>query len=151
MPETQMMRFLLVEDDDAHAAITLRSLRQNRVANAVDRVADGALALEYLRREGNPRPDIILLDLNLPKVDGHEVLAALKEDPELCIIPVVVLTTSDAEVDRLRAYQHHANSYLVKPIDFERFREMVRDLSLYWGVWNRPSADEEACGPGERR
>src|SRR5690606_24500907 len=99
--------------------------------------------LDYVRRQGRfadvRRPDVILLDLKLPKVNGHEVLAAIKDDPDLCSIPVVVLTTSSAETDRLKAYRHHANSYLVKPINFSRFRQMVSDLSLYWGVWNQPS------------
>jgi CheY-like chemotaxis protein len=110
--------------------------------NVVDRVCDGAEALDYLRSPKKPRPDVVLLDLNLPKVDGHEVLARIKESPDLCTIPIVVLTTSDAEIDRLRAYREHVNSYLVKPIDFERFRQMVRELSLYWGVWNQPPQGE---------
>lgn len=151
MSEHRLMRFLLVEDDDAHAAITIRSLQQNRVINTVDRVADGAEALQYLRQQGpyadHPRPDVILLDLNLPGVDGHEVLSVVKEDADLRSIPVVVLTTSDAEIDRLRAYRHHANSYLVKPINFERFRQLVRELSLYWGVWNQPPEGKPACDP----
>lgn len=139
--EPRLIRFLLVEDDDSHATITMRSLRQNRVGNAIERVRDGAAALEYLRDPSRPRPDVILLDLKLPKVDGHEVLAAIKQDPQLRLIPVVVLTTSDAELDRIEAYRHHVNSYLVKPIDFERFRQLVRDLSLYWSIWNRPATD----------
>ena len=138
-----MLRFLLVEDDEDHAAIVLRTLRRNRVGNVVDHVTDGAEALAYLRREGafadREPPDIVLLDLKLPKVDGHEVLAAIKSDPALAPIPVVVLTTSAAETDRIKAYEHHANSYLVKPIDFKRFRQMVKDLDLYWGMWNRPA------------
>jgi CheY-like chemotaxis protein len=138
------IRFLLIEDDDGHAAITIRSLEQNRGTTVVDRVADGEQALAYLGAPGRPQPDVILLDLNLPKVGGHEVLARIKTDPRLCTIPVVVLTTSDAETDRARAYREHANSYLVKPIDFERFRQMVRELSLYWGVWNQPPAGDPA-------
>ena len=142
MPE-RLIHFLLVEDDDSHAKLTLRSLRSNRVANTVDRVADGAQAMQYLRRESafvdRPRPDVILLDLKLPKLDGHEVLQRVKEDPALRDIPVVILTTSDAETDRARAYLHHANSYLVKPVDFEKFRQMVQELCLYWGIWNAPA------------
>lgn len=137
-----MMHFLLVEDDDSHAKITLRSLQMNRVANTVDRVADGVEALRYLKQEGQyagrPRPDVILLDLKLPKLDGHEVLHEIKQHEELCCIPVVVLTTSDAEADRSKAYQQHANSYLVKPVDFDKFRQMVNELCLYWGIWNAP-------------
>jgi CheY-like chemotaxis protein len=137
-----LVRFLLVEDDDSHVAILRRNLERSRVGNAIDRVADGAAALEFLRREGvyadRMRPDVILLDLKLPKLDGHEVLAAIKSDPNLQDIPVVVLTTSNAELDRVKAYRHHTNSYLVKPIDFEQFCKMVDDLGIYWGVWNRP-------------
>lgn len=139
----ELINFLLVEDDDDHAAIVLRTLEQNRVVNSVKRVTDGAQALQYLNREApfedRLTPDIILLDLKLPKVDGHEVLRHIKENPALCRIPVVVLTTSNAEADRARAYAFHANSYLVKPVNFQRFRQMVSDLSLYWGVWNEPA------------
>ena len=138
----KLLHFLLVEDDDDHATIMIRTLRQNRIANAVDRVADGLQAIAYMRQEGHyrekPRPDVVLLDLKLPRMDGHEVLAAIKSDEKLRSIPVVVLTTSDAETDRARAYDRYANSYLVKPVDFERFRQMANELSLYWGVWNEP-------------
>ncbi len=130
------------------------ALAQNRVANTVDRVADGEQALAYLRREGSfreaPRPDIILLDLKLPGIDGHEVLAVLKKDPSLCCIPVVVLTTSAAEADRARAYYNHANSYLTKPVDFEKFNQMVQDLKLYWCVWNQPPVVPPAPPPARR-
>lgn len=136
----RMIRFLLVEDDDDHAQLVIRSLARARVGNEVDHVADGESAVNYLKKRGEfadrPRPDVVLLDLKLPRLDGHEVLEKIKEDPNLHSIPVVVMTTSDAEVDRMRAYQHCANSYLVKPIDFDKFRQMVNDLSLYWGVWN---------------
>ena len=138
--ESKLLNFLLVEDDMDHAEIVLRTLQRNRVANHLAHVTDGAEALAYLRREGkyadSPHPDIILLDLKLPKLDGHEVLAQVKEDVELRKIPVVILTTSNAETDRAKAYAYHANSYIVKPINFTRFRQMVKDLSLYWGVWN---------------
>ncbi len=140
-----LVNFLLVEDDDDHAEIVVRTLKRNRIANNIVRLSDGAEALGYLRKcaDGAPssRPDIILLDLKLPKVDGHEVLAAIKSDEHLRSIPVVVLTTSEAESDRARAYDSHANSYLVKPMNFSRFRKMVDDLSLYWGVWNEPAPD----------
>ena len=143
-----LINFLLVEDDDDHAAIVLRTLERNRVVNNVKRMIDGAEALAYLRREppyeNRPDPDVILLDLKLPKVDGHEVLKAVKSAPELCHIPVVVLTTSSGEADRARAYAYHANSYLVKPVNFQRFRQMVSDLSLYWGVWNAPASGAHA-------
>ena len=150
MTAMSVIRVLLVEDDDGHAKITVRSLQQNRVTNVVDRVVDGVEAMAYLRQQGpfgdRPRPDVILLDLKLPRMDGHEVLAQIKRDPELKTIPVIVLTTSDAEGDRARAYDEHANSYLVKPVDFEKFRQMVNDLSFYWGVWNRKPADAQGHG-----
>jgi CheY-like chemotaxis protein len=137
-----LVTFLLVEDDDTHAHLAMRSLDKARVSNQVHRVCDGVEAMAFLRQEGEyadkPRPDVILLDLKLPKMDGHEVLAAIKQDDDLKLIPVVVMTTSDAETDREQAYEHHANSYVVKPVDFEKFRKLVDDLSLYWGVWNEP-------------
>lgn len=140
------LQFLLVEDDDSHATITMRTLRDHALPKQVDRVVDGIEALAYLRREGEyadrPRPDIILLDLKLPRLDGHEVLAQVKADPELRFIPIVVLTTSDAESDRVKAYEHFANSYLVKPIGYDHFREMAFELSDYWGTWNRRAYDE---------
>jgi len=139
--DSRLLRFLLVEDDEDHAEIVLHSLAEHRVSNAVDHVLDGEAALQYLRREGqyadSPRPDVILLDLKLPKLDGHEVLEQIKADHDLRSIPVVVLTTSDAESDRTRAYENFANSYLVKPLNFDQFNKMVEDLGLYWGVWNR--------------
>lgn len=141
--EGKAIRYLLVEDDDSHAMITMRSLRNNRVPNTVERVTDGAEAMAYLRNEGpyadRARPDAVLLDLKMPRLDGHEVLALIKEDPVLRMIPVIVLTTSDAEDDRLKAYKRHANSYLVKPLSFDRFRQLADDLTQYWGVWNRPA------------
>ena len=140
----KLIRFLLVEDDDDHAELVQMALAENRVANEVDRVKDGAQALEYLRKEGafteKPRPDIVLLDLKLPKVDGHEVLKQIKDDESLRSIPTVVLTTSQAEADKAKAYYHHANSYLSKPVDFGQFHQMVMDLELYWGLWNQASA-----------
>ena len=136
----RMIRFLLVEDDQDHAHLVIRNLKRARVGNNVRHVSDGAEALAYLRRQGPyagaERPDVVLLDLKLPKIDGLDVLAAIRAEEQLRDLPVVILTTSDAEADRERAYQHHVNSYLVKPLDFEKFRQMVTDLSLYWGIWN---------------
>jgi len=136
------LHFLLVEDDDDHADLVLSSLQDARVLNTFSRVATGMDALAYVRAEGvyatATRPDVILLDLKLPMIDGHEVLATIKADPKLCGIPVVVLTTSAAEVDVVRAYQLNANSYLCKPVDFEKFQAMISDLKLYWCVWNVP-------------
>jgi CheY-like chemotaxis protein len=138
---TRPRRFLLVEDDDDHAEIVIRTLKKEKSQKNIDRVLDGVEALQYLRGDGSFRgvalPDVILLDLKLPKMDGHEVLAEIKTDEKLLLIPVIVLTTSDAEVDRVRAYRLHANSYLVKPLDAEQFNNMVQDMSLYWGIWNR--------------
>lgn len=135
------IRFLLVEDDDDHAAIILRGLKGSRVPSLTNRVRDGLEALSYLRRKepfaDADRPDVVLLDLKLPKLSGHEVLRAVKSDPDLRAIPVVVLTTSNADADRDQAYRLHANSYLVKPMDFVQFRQMVQDMNLYWGHWNQ--------------
>lgn len=135
------VHFLLIEDDDSHAELIRLSMEDNHIANTLDRVGDGAQALRYLRREppfeSASRPGVILLDLKLPRLDGHQVLEQIKSDETLRTIPVVVLTTSDAEADRHRAYSSHANSYLVKPVDFDKFHAMVRDLQLYWTAWNR--------------
>ncbi len=144
--DSRLVSFLLVEDDDDHAQLVMRTLKSNRVTNTIDRVKDGAEALDYLYRRGRfaetSRPDVILLDLKLPKVDGLEVLKVVKGDSQLKVIPVVVLTTSKAERDRAMAYEANANSYLVKPIDFGSFRKMAEDLNLYWGVWNQPIVDD---------
>ncbi len=134
---------LLVEDDPAHAEIVRRNFREFRLSNRLEHVSDGQEALDYVRRRGafadperSPRPGLILLDLRLPRLDGLEVLRILKADPDLGRIPVVVLTTSAAETDLIRAYDAHANSYLVKPVDFSRFVELMETLGLYWLGWN---------------
>ena len=136
----KLVRFLLVEDDNDHAEIIQRTMQQQGINNVMERVVDGVEALAYLRGEGEyegrERPDVMLLDLKLPRMDGHQVLEAVKADPDLASIAVVVLTTSSAETDRAKAYQRHANSYLVKPIDYTRFQQLVYDLSMYWGMWN---------------
>lgn len=138
----RQLHVLVVEDDDNHAEIMRRALRRSEIVASFDRVTDGAEALAYLRRQrnftGRQIPDIVLLDLKLPKIDGHEVLSVIKQDPRLQSIPVVVLSTSDAEQDRAKAYRRHANSYLVKPFNYEQFREMVNDICLYWGAINNP-------------
>jgi CheY-like chemotaxis protein len=135
---------LLVEDDPAHAEIVRRNFVNFRMANRLMHVADGQLALDYLFRRGefqapdqSPRPNLILLDLRLPKVDGLEVLTAIKANADLARIPVVVLTTSAAEVDMAKAYGNHANSYLVKPVDFPQFLKLMDALGYYWLVWNQ--------------
>ena len=135
---------LLAEDDPAHAEIVRRNLGNSRIANRLVHVCDGQEALDYLYRRGrytdpedSPRPGLILLDLRMPKVDGLEVLRTVKGDSELMRIPVVVLTTSAAETDMARAYDNHANSYLVKPVDFEKFVTLMETLGYYWLIWNR--------------
>jgi CheY-like chemotaxis protein len=135
---------LLVEDDPAHAEIVLRNLKDFRVANRIIHVEDGQAALDYLFHrnshadpETSPRPDLILLDLRLPKVDGLEVLRQIKADAELKRIPTVVLTTSSAESDIVNAYTNGAGSYLVKPVDFEKFTSLMETFGFYWLAWNR--------------
>lgn len=139
--------FLLIEDDEDHAQLVIRSLRNNRVINRIDHINNGADAIDYLYAHGKYQsrelPDIILLDLKLPKIDGLEVLQKIKNDDVLKMIPVVVLTTSDAESDKTAAYLKHANSYLVKPLDFIRFRKMAEELNLYWAVWNQPPISKD--------
>jgi hypothetical protein len=136
---TRPIRFLLVEDDDDHAELIQLALEDHHVFNTVDRVCDGAEALEYLRKTDLSQPLVVLLDLKLPRIGGHEVLASMKADPSLLNIPVVVLTTSQAETDKAKAYELHANSYLVKPVNFSKFQQMAHDLKLYWSVWNEPA------------
>lgn len=134
---------LLVEDNPDHAELIIRTLAEHRIANRIRHLSDGQQALEYLFRRGafaspisSPRPHVILLDLRLPRVDGLQVLDEIKQDEELKIIPVVVLTTSEAEKDIARAYDNHANSYLVKPVGFEEFTQLMDDLGFYWLGWN---------------
>lgn len=127
---------LLVEDDPGDVLMTREAFADNKVANRLAVVSDGVSALAFLRKEGEyadaPTPDLILLDLNLPRVDGREVLAELKKDPELGRIPVVVLTTSEAEEDVLRSYALHASAYVTKPVDFDRFIEVVRQIDDFF-------------------
>jgi CheY-like chemotaxis protein len=134
---------LLVEDDPAHAEIVRRNFEDFRMANRLLHVSDGEEALDYLYRRGafsdpaqSPRPGLILLDLRLPRIEGLEVLKIVKEDGDLCRIPVVILTTSAAESDMIRAYSCHANSYLVKPVDLPKFVDMMKMLGYYWLSWN---------------
>jgi CheY-like chemotaxis protein len=116
--------------------MTREAFQDYKVANQLHVVQDGADAMAFLRREGEyagaPRPDLVLLDLNLPRMDGRQVLQAIKGDPELARIPVVVLTTSEAEEDVLRSYSLHANAYVTKPVDFERFIEVVRQIDDFF-------------------
>lgn len=146
----QPLTILFVEDNPDHAELVMRSLEDHQVANRIHHVADGEAALDYLFRRGDfsdpdtsPRPHMILLDLRLPKVDGLQVLAEMKSTRGLERIPVVVLTTSHADQDVGRAYEHHVNSYLVKPLDFERFSKMIDDLGFYWLRWNQSPWENE--------
>jgi CheY-like chemotaxis protein len=127
---------LLVDDDPGDTLMIREAFEHNKVSNALECVADGVQAMQYLRREGEyasaSRPDLILLDLNLPRKDGREVLAEIKNDPALATIPVVVLTTSHAEEDVLKSYQLHANAYVTKPVDFNRFIEVVRQIDEFF-------------------
>lgn len=134
---------LLVEDNDDHAELVIRQLADHRVANKVIRLVDGQEALDYLFQKGafedsksNPRPHVIFLDLRLPRVDGLEVLKALKDSDDMRDIPVVVLTTSEGERDVAKAYLNHTNSYVVKPVDYQKFRDLMDDLGFYWMSWN---------------
>lgn len=135
---------LLAEDNPAHAKLVLRCLQDQQLTGTVHHVSDGEAVLDYLMHRGayanletSPRPSLILLDLRMPKIDGLEVLQQIKASAELRRIPVVILTTSDTETDVVQAYERHANSYLVKPIDFDRLAELVRDLEHYWLDCNR--------------
>jgi CheY-like chemotaxis protein len=127
---------LLVEDDPGDVMIAQEALKASQLTSKLTVVPDGVEAIKYLRREDGyadvPRPDLILLDLNLPKMDGREVLAAIKADETLRSIPVVILTTSEAEEDVLRSYSLHANAYVTKPVDFERFIDVVRRIDDFF-------------------
>lgn len=134
---------LLVEDNPAHAELVKRSLEGHQVANRIIHISDGETALNYLfRREGfadpekSPRPHVVLLDLRLPRIDGLEILKEIRTSTELEKLPVVVLTTSEAERDAAKAYEYHANSFLVKPLDFDKFVQLMDDLGFYWLKWN---------------
>jgi len=144
------MRILLVEDNADHAALIERTITESTGSADLSIVSDGEEAMDYLRRQGSwadparsPRPQLVLLDLRLPKLDGFHVLRAIKESPELRPIPVVVLTTSDADPDIARASALHANSYLVKPVDFDRFVQLMADVEEYWLEWNRSATPPE--------
>ena len=127
---------LLVEDNPGDIRLTLEAFKEGKVFNNLHVVQDGEEAMDFLRRTGKhtdvPRPDLILLDLNLPKMDGRAVLAEVKNDPDLRRIPVVVLTTSKAEEDILRTYDLHANCYITKPVEFEEFIHIVRSIENFW-------------------
>jgi two-component system, chemotaxis family, response regulator Rcp1 len=130
------IEILLVEDNPGDVRLTREVLKEGRIHNTLNVVGDGAEALDFLRRRGahaDAKPqDLILLDLNLPKMNGREVLAAIKEDPDLKHVPVVVLTTSSAEADVLSAYELHANCYITKPVDLNQFVKVVQSIEDFW-------------------
>jgi two-component system, response regulator len=143
------LTILLVEDNEDHAELITWGLRNQRVANVIHHVTDGQQALDYLfsrkqfqDREKSPRPNLILLDLRLPRIDGLEVLKTIKQSPELQKIPVVILTSSSAESDIAKSYDFHANSYVVKPLDFKTFGNLMKDLGFYWLCWNAHPVDD---------
>ena len=138
---------LLVEDNPKDELLTLRALKKSHVSNGVVVVRDGAEALDYLFAQGafadrdiSDLPTVILLDIQLPKIDGLEVLRRLRNDPRTKLVPVVVLTSSDEARDRLASYELGANSYVCKPVDFSQFSKAVAQLGLYWMVINKPPA-----------
>lgn len=140
----ELTRILLVEDNQDHAELVQRSLEDVEWRHSITHVKDGEEALDYLLRRGryadpaaSPRPDVVFLDLRLPRVDGLEVLRQVKEQPELREIPVVVLTTSDADRDLVDAYQRNVNAYVVKPVEFAELEQMLRDAGAFWLAWNR--------------
>jgi len=134
--ETKPVEILLVEDSPGDVRLTMEALKEAKVLNNLNVAADGIEAMAFLKHEGAhakaPRPDVILLDLNLPRKDGREVLAEIKADPNLRRIPVVVLTTSRAEEDIFRAYDLHANCYITKPVDFKQFLDVVQSIEDFW-------------------
>jgi len=127
---------LLVEDNEGDARLAKEAMRDSKISNTIHHVSDGVEAMAFLRKEGKyadtPRPDLILLDLNLPRKDGREVLADIKEDEDLKRIPVVILTVSNDEADVLRTYNLHANCYITKPIDLGQFIKVVRSIEDFW-------------------
>lgn len=144
MKEELFNKILLVEDDDAHAALVTRNLNKHLVNAKIHRASNGEEALNYLfQRDINQvdlycQPTLILLDLRLPRIGGLEVLKEIKSHPRLKKIPTVILTSSEAKPDVDEAYEYNANSYIVKPLDFSRFSELLKDLSIYWSNWNTP-------------
>lgn len=135
-PHAQPIQILLVEDSPGDVRLTQEVLRDARIANELHVVGDGEEAMAFLRQEGrfagHSRPDLVLLDLNLPRKDGREVLSEISADPDLKAVPVIVLTTSEAEQDILRSYQLSANAYITKPIDLNEFIAVVRSIETFW-------------------
>ena len=154
----QPLVILLVEDNPSHTELVMHGFREHRFANRIHHVSDGEAALDYLFRRGDyadpdksPRPHLVLLDLRLPRIDGLEVLREIKTNDGLRPIPVVVLTTSEAEADVAKAYEHRANSYLLKPVDFEKFTQLMDELGFYWLGWNRQPCRRPRPDPSASR
>lgn len=134
------INLLLVEDDDDHARLVQRSLDRHPATFKVVRARDGVQALKHLQNSElavSDRTNLILMDLKLPRKGGLEVLEEIRKNPVLTRLPVVILTTSSADIDRAKAYDHHANSYLLKPIEFTQFRSVIDQFANYWGDWNQ--------------
>lgn len=127
-----MIEILLVDDSEADVRLTKEALKEAKINNVIHVAYDGESALELLRKPGQRRPDLILLDLNLPGLDGREVLAEIKNDPELGSIPVVILTTSHAQEDVIRTYRLHANCYITKPVDLAQFIRVIQSIEEFW-------------------
>ena len=136
MFQSRPVEILLVEDNPGDARLTREALKEGKIRNSLHHALDGVEAMAFLRREGAhanaPTPDIVLLDLNLPRKDGRQVLSEMKQDPRLRSIPVVVLTTSEAEQDIVRTYELHANCYITKPVDLEKFIDIIRAIEDFW-------------------
>jgi len=130
------IEILLVEDNPAEVRLTVEGLKEARISNHLNAVMDGRTAIDYLERRGKHagavRPDLILLDLNLPGIDGRAVLKHVKESPTLKVIPVVIITSSEAETDIIKSYEAHANCFISKPIDFEGFTRVIRSIEHFW-------------------
>lgn len=141
---SSIKRILLAEDDDFDVKLTLRALAEHNLANEVDVVGDGLEALDYLRRQGayagrpGGHPVVVLLDIKMPRMDGVEALREIKADPELRMIPVVMLTSSREERDLLESYRLGVNAYVVKPVDFHAFVDAVKEVGVFWAVVNEP-------------
>ena len=134
--KVKVVDILLVEDNPGDRRLTVEALKEAKIRNELYEVENGVEAMAFLRKEGKygavPRPDLILLDLNLPKMDGREVLREIKEDVHLKSIPVVILTTSEAEEDIIKTYESHANCYITKPVDLDQFIKVVKSIEDFW-------------------
>lgn len=143
MSDYEQVEILYAEDNAADAELTLNTLKERKVANNIVWVKDGAEALDFIKRRGKytdrttGMPKIILLDLKMPKVDGIDVLKAIKSDPETQTIPVIIMTSSHEESDLVKSYKLGVNSYIVKPVDFENFAKVIEEVGLYWLVSNK--------------